>query len=205
MANPNLAVGDKVRILYKGGCKELPIILPPTIMASQIELFESYLAESAADFSYFYANYRWRGQTFTAASNHTINYIELLLARRYTTSVPGTIYIEIKEATAEDMPTGPILSTGSTDGNTLTYAIANPGENREWRRIDLTEINLIAGTKYAITLHLIGGTSTHAAGIWKLFTGTYLGGKSIDSLDGGISWNTWSPGDNGFIIYGKAL
>jgi len=29
-ANPNLAVGDKVRILYKGGCKELPIILPPT-------------------------------------------------------------------------------------------------------------------------------------------------------------------------------
>jgi len=32
-ANPNLAVGDKVRILYKNGCKELPIILPPTTMA----------------------------------------------------------------------------------------------------------------------------------------------------------------------------
>ena len=29
-ANPNLAVGDKVRILYKNGCKELPIILPPS-------------------------------------------------------------------------------------------------------------------------------------------------------------------------------
>jgi len=28
--NPDLAVGDKVRILYKNGCKELPIILPPT-------------------------------------------------------------------------------------------------------------------------------------------------------------------------------
>jgi len=27
--NPDLAVGDKVRILYKNGCKELPIILPP--------------------------------------------------------------------------------------------------------------------------------------------------------------------------------
>jgi len=26
---PDLAVGDKVRILYKNGCKELPIILPP--------------------------------------------------------------------------------------------------------------------------------------------------------------------------------
>jgi len=28
--NPDLAAGDKVRILYKNGCKELPIILPPT-------------------------------------------------------------------------------------------------------------------------------------------------------------------------------
>ena len=32
-ANPDLAVGDKVRILYKGGCKELPIILPPSTAA----------------------------------------------------------------------------------------------------------------------------------------------------------------------------
>ena len=35
-ANPNLAVGDKVRILYKGGCKELPIILPPTTAAAGV-------------------------------------------------------------------------------------------------------------------------------------------------------------------------
>jgi len=33
-ANPDLAVGDKVRILYKNGCKELPIILPPTTVVS---------------------------------------------------------------------------------------------------------------------------------------------------------------------------
>ena len=32
-ANPNLAVGDKVRILYMNGCKELPIILPPVTIA----------------------------------------------------------------------------------------------------------------------------------------------------------------------------
>jgi len=29
--NPDLKVGDKVRILYKNGCKELPIILPPVV------------------------------------------------------------------------------------------------------------------------------------------------------------------------------
>jgi len=32
--NPDLAVGDKVRILYKNGCKELPIILPPVTMVA---------------------------------------------------------------------------------------------------------------------------------------------------------------------------
>jgi len=32
--NPDLAVGDKVRILYKNGCKELPIILPPVAVTA---------------------------------------------------------------------------------------------------------------------------------------------------------------------------
>jgi len=32
--NPDLTVGDKVRILYKNGCKELPIILPPVVTAA---------------------------------------------------------------------------------------------------------------------------------------------------------------------------
>ena len=34
--NPDLAVGDKVRILYKNGCKELPIILPPVTAVPSI-------------------------------------------------------------------------------------------------------------------------------------------------------------------------
>jgi len=37
-ANPDLAIGDKVRILYKNGCKELPIILPPQ-MAGNITYY----------------------------------------------------------------------------------------------------------------------------------------------------------------------
>jgi len=42
-ANPDLEVGDKVRILYKNGCKELPIILPPvTAMGISKLIFASY-------------------------------------------------------------------------------------------------------------------------------------------------------------------
>ena len=201
--NPDLAVGDKVRILYKNGCKELPIILPPVKPTELIKLFEYYLADGAIYFAYFYANSWWRGQTFTTISAHTINYIELLLARRYSSSIPGTIYVEIREATINDIPTGPTLTLGETDGNTLTYALDNPGVNREWRRIDLAEYNLEDATKYIITLHLIGGTSTHSAGIWN--TGdSYPDGKLLYSLDGGVNWST-SYQDGGFKIYGKSL
>ena len=40
--NPNLAVGDKVRILYKDGSKELPIILPPRAAAVSDYIFVVY-------------------------------------------------------------------------------------------------------------------------------------------------------------------
>jgi len=41
-ANPDLAVGDKVRILYKNGIKELPIILPPRA-ATAVTIYRGYV------------------------------------------------------------------------------------------------------------------------------------------------------------------
>jgi len=207
--NPDLAVGDKVRILYKNGCKELPIILPP-VKPTALGLFESYLAPNATVFAYFYGN-NWRGQTFLTTSAHTINYIELLLARRYNDSIPGTIYIEIKETNENDIPIGEILTSGETDGNTLVaYSSAEPPNiTREWRRIDLTECNLKANTKYAITLHLIGGNSTHSAGIWNHHKDdpgdAYDDGGMISSSNGGSSWSFYWYQDGGFKVYGKSL
>jgi len=49
--NPNLEVGDTVRILYKNGCKELPIILPPvtvTVTATG-EIFITYWTGSGGN------------------------------------------------------------------------------------------------------------------------------------------------------------
>jgi len=203
--NPDLVVGDKVRILYKNGCKELPIILPPVKPTELIKLFESYFAPDAQLFNYSYGDI-WRGQTFLTESAHTINYIELLLARRYSNSVPGTIYIEIKEANENDIPINDILTSGETNGDTLPYAIDNPDVNREWRKVDLTEYNLKANTKYAIILHIIGGTSIHSAGIWAKMNGEpYPDGKLLYSTNGGSSWLAQSLRDCGFKIYGKAL
>jgi len=50
--NPDLAVGDKVRILYKNGCKELPIILPPvkpTALPITGEIFITYWTGSSGN------------------------------------------------------------------------------------------------------------------------------------------------------------
>ena len=206
-ANPNLAVGDKVRILYKDGCKELPIILPPAV---SVILFESYLAPNATVFPTFYGN-NWRGQVFLTTSAHTVNYIELLLARRYAISAPGTIYVEIKKVDGSNLPIGAILTSGTTDGNTLiAYASAVPPDiTREWRRIDLTEYNLENATKYAITLHLIGGDATHRAGIWNHHNAdpgdSYGDGGLVSSTTGGASWSYAWFQDGGFKIYGKSL
>lgn len=40
--NPDLGVGDKVRILYKNGCKELPIILPPSFAGNVTYYIRAY-------------------------------------------------------------------------------------------------------------------------------------------------------------------
>jgi len=202
--NPDLAVGDKVRILYKNGDRNNPIILPP-VAPSALTLFENYLADGATNFATFYGDTHLRGLTFLTESAHTINYIELLLARSYSGSIPGTIYIEIYAVDGNNIPTGDILTSGETDGNTLTYAFDNPGVNREWRRIDLTEINLLNNTTYAITLHLIGGTSFHSAGIWLVESGSYVNGGALYTFTGEENWAYQWWNDSGFKIYGKTL
>ena len=211
--DPKLQVGDEVTIEFINGCRETPVILAPedirerpdTTEPISIKLYEYYLADGAVNHAYFYADSWWRGLTFTAESAHTINYVELLLAKSYSSSIPGTIYIDLYEVNESNVPTGEILTSGETDGNTLTYALDNPGENREWRRIDLTEYNLISGKIYAITLHLIGGTSTHSAGIWLVEGGSYDNGGALYSLNGGANWTYQWWNDSGFKIYGKAL
>ena len=163
-------------------------------------LYENYLAEGATIFTTAYSN-RWIGQTFLTTSAHTINSIELLLARK---GIPGTLYVEIKEADVNDLPTGSILTSGSIDGDTLPDYLGTP--SREWKRIDLTEYSLLNNTKYAITFYIIGGDSSNAVGIWNYFVGDpggaiYPNGKLIYSTDGGVSWMAITNQDGGFKVY----
>lgn len=76
-ANPNLAVGDKVRILYKGGCKELPIILPPTTVTVTAtgEIFISYWTGSYGNEVGYIKSFTTAGvevTSWTAAKYHLL-------------------------------------------------------------------------------------------------------------------------------------
>ena len=208
--NPKLQSGDEVTIEFINGCRETPCILAPEDIRERpdttelVTLKESYLANGATAFLYGYNEVR-AGQTFLTTSAHTINYIELLLGRKGN---PGTVYIEIKAADASDLPIGPVLTSGNTDGNTLPHYLGTP--SREWRRIDLTEYSLLDATKYAITIFSAGGNSTNTVGLWNYIGGdpggvAYPDGKLIRSLNYGVTWVAINNQDGGFKIYGKEL
>lgn len=88
-------------------------------------------------------DYESHAQTFTAAISSALTSISLVLYRQGS---PGTLTVRLY-ATSGGKPTGSALSTGATDGDTLTTSY-----NGEWRTITMSDYTLTAGATYAITL-----------------------------------------------------
>ena len=190
-ANPNLAVGDKVRILYKNGCKELPIILPP-VATIALTLYENQLINdgnwmSINDSDDFLA------MIFTTISEHDISRVHLYMTK---TGNPGIINITIKATDDNWSPTGSVLASGNTDGNTLPTSIG------EWREIDLTSYMLSNTTRYAVIINAPNASGSNYVHWWGTNEMVYPGGLRKLSLDGGITWYG-GQFDLTFKIYGK--
>ena len=180
-ANPDLAIDDEVRILYKYGCRELPIIYPPVVAVTEISLFESQLVYQEGEYMNAYGS-RWVAYFFQAESNHTIEKIALLLNRE---DAPGIITIAIypNEGSGNFKPVigGGALTSGTTDGDTLPSEEESP----EWREITVTPFSLIAGTWYSIVLTATLGYKVNWFGTnenilpnqWRHF-----------STDSGLTW-----------------
>ena len=81
-----------------------------------VSKFENYTTGADGDMHFESTN--WRAQTFTVgASGHTITSVKLWL---YRAGSPGTITVGIRAVDANGHPTGPDLTSGTTNGNTLT-------------------------------------------------------------------------------------
>lgn len=131
----------------------------------------------------------WKaGQSFTASVSYDIVSVKLKL---YRVGTPGTITIELYAEDGSDFPTGIALTSGTTNGNTLTTNSAG-----EWREITFgSPYSLVSGTKYVIV------ASASGWGVyWRSDTAdaTYAGGKAI--YYNRVSWSELGSGGTDFMF-----
>lgn len=189
-ANPDLAVGDKVRILYKNGCKELPIILPP-VAATGINLYENQIVIGDNAYTNMTSADKREAMPILAISNHKVSQIYLYLSRLNS---PGTVNISIKVADANKKPTGAVLASGNTDGDTLS-------ETGEWREIDITSYTFSKDIWYVIIVDVPNAAAYDCLRWWGTFDDEYPDSIGIYSQDAGVNWYN-DIIDFAFKIYG---
>ena len=144
----------------------------------------------------------WNAQSFTVGNtgtneNHNITSVKLLL---YRNGSPGTVTVSIRAVDGNGKPTEGDLTSGTTDGNTLTTNTAG-----EWREIALTSYGLSASTKYAIVVRALDATGVNKV-VLRLDgeSPTYSGGALIYSTDSGNAWDVYDSMDILFEEYGSA-
>ena len=140
----------------------------------------------------------WKAQTFTVgATGHTVSSVKLKLFRYGS---PGTVTVSIRATDGSGHPTGPDLTSGTIDGNSLTT-----NSSGLWYEITLTEITLSASTKYAIVVRAPSGTGSNFL-CWKRdgSSPTYTDGNEEDSSNSGGAWTSDATKDLMFEVWGNA-
>lgn len=159
-------------------------------------MFEYYNTGDDAEGSIF--GLEQRAHTFTPLVSHTIRYVRLKL---YRTGLPRTSTLMIK-GTVAGKPSGPILSSADTDGNTLPI-----GPPYEWRGLLLDAgYDLAAGVQYAMVLRSQAPDSSNRVN-WRsdCSAPTYPRGENLYSHNGGGSWTKVPGCDYMFEEYGNPL
>lgn len=140
---------------------------------------------------------RYFAQSFTVGNTgdnvrHYITSVKLLLRRVNT---PGMFIVSIRAVDGAGLPTGPDLTSGTYDGDTLTGVAA-------WTEIILTPYLLNANTKYAI---VIGNPVCPGGSILEICRATsagYGGGVWCYSTDWGVTWGQHAGRDFTFQEFG---
>jgi len=136
---------------------------------------------------------KWGAQTFTTIDSFEIAKIKVKLSRDGS---PGTITASIKAVDGSGHPTGADLTSGTSDGDSLTDDPAG-----EWRQINLTPYTLLATTKYAIVLKCLDGTEGFYQIWWRgdWTSPTYSDGNLEATNDGGSSWDSYPQYEQMFV------
>lgn len=162
------------------------------------DLFEHYETGEDGSSSWMLST-TWDAQMFTPSTSHTVEEVQLYLARyQYNNNDPGLITVSIKATDGGGQPTGVDLCSGTANGSGLpkepTYS---------WISFDMgAGTPLISGTKYAIVIRapFDGGFNLL---YWRWDGGGGYPGGSLDvSSDSGSSWTGGYSTDMYFREYG---
>jgi hypothetical protein len=157
-------------------------------------LYENYVTGGDTTSSVY--GDRWRAQTFTPSTNHTITSVQLLV---YRIGSPGTVTVSITAVDGAGKPTGSDLAYGTTNGDTLT---TNSGG--EWRSTTFSMVaTLTASSQYALVVKVLNGDASNYL-VW-LNDGSspsYSGGQDVFTNTGGPPWSVVPTTDWMFKEYG---
>lgn len=142
-------------------------------------LFEKYNG-TTDDFIRIY-DVKWRAETFTASSDHTLSSVKMKV---YRIGSPGTVTVGIYNTTA-GAPSGTPIVSNTFDGNALTTSTA--GEVKE---ITFASPPLLTnGSVYAIVASASTGSNSNELDWLSTSTGGgFTGGNIWASEDGGSTW-----------------
>lgn len=127
-------------------------------------------------------------------SSATITTLKLRLRRR---GAPGTFYVDIHAADAQHKPTGPVLASGSINGNTLTTVTWGL-----WYEIDLgAGFTPTAGQEYCTVGYILAGNATNYVDWRGSPAGMYVNGYCCYSDDNGASFPNDVDTDQSNIDY----
>lgn len=164
---------------------------PPQNITRQTELYEQ-----STSYPYNFYGSHWVGQTFrvgTTGTNQgfTIHTVSFKMSRIYH---PGLVSVSLFNVNETGLPTGPILASGSIDGETVPY-------NRTWVNITMSPYHLAANTQYAVVMKVPGSSSDYLY-LWEDHVApAYSGGSLIISHDDGMTFSGLSA-DALFRIWG---
>ena len=170
----------------------LPVLMPQPVYAAE-QLYDFY---NASGFDYFHPSSDNRvAQTFTATDSYDLTAVKLALMRAFSGGDnPCTISVILQATDSTGKPTGPALSSGTTDGNTLSKTSV------EWRRISMSGYSIKKDTKYAIVVYNAPGSDSFH---WFVEDNNpYAGGSAMESPDGGVNWNSSGFFDLNFEVWG---
>lgn len=174
-----------------------PLLNMSSLITHPIDPLYEHYNDNSDDFAENVYVELWMAQTFTPSITHQIQTVCLKCYRLGVT--PYTAELGIRATDGAGKPTGPDLTA-----TTFSTHLFKKDPPAEWQCIDLPPLTLNAGTMYAIVLRNPNPTIADVL-VWRLTTaGTYAGGTSVRSTDGGVTWTILNPNfDFQFEEYGQ--